>query len=256
MSLLPSTQAFEDWRDRARRYLAAGVSPDRVDWRSEAQLNLFDAPAMPDNAKLSVPRSFPELARAVACHRDDDKWSLLYQALWRLTHGEPHLLHLATDLLVHRLKRMEQSVRRDAHKAKAFVRFRLLQENDEDHYIAWHQSDHLILGLVAPFFQRRFAVMKWSVLTPDESVTWNGEHMFYGDGVPAAQVKHGDDFEDIWRVYYRATFNPARIKIAMMKREMPVRYWATLPETDLIDSMLAEADTRVAAMIAQQAKTK
>ncbi len=246
---LSSIQAYEDWRARARQHLRDGVSPDQLDWTAAPQLDLFARVTPREDKTFNVPKSFPEWARVLACHRDPDKWSLLYQALWRLTHGEPHLLVMATDPLIHRLRRMQQAVRRDAHKAKAFVRFRLLQEDGQDHYIAWHQPDHLILGIVAPFFQRRFSVMRWSVFTPDESASWDGEKLFYGAGVPADQVRHGDDFEAVWRAYYKATFNPARIKIGMMKREMPTRYWATMPETDLIPAMLAEANARVSAMI-------
>ena len=198
-----------------------------------------------------MPADFLELANRVACHRDAEKWSLLYHALWRLTRGEPHLLKLASDPLTHRLRRMDGEVRRDAHKTKAFVRFRLLQEDGTDHYIAWHRPDHFVLPLVAGFFQRRFAVMRWSIITPDQSLAWDGAQLHFGPGLPASAVPHEDSFEDVWRTYYRATFNPARIKINMMKREMPVRHWATLPETRIIPDLLAEAEARVETMIAQ-----
>ena len=80
---------------------------------------------------------------------------------------------------------------------------------------------------------------------------WDGTQLIYGPGVDASHTTK-DDLEDLWRSYYRATFNPARIKIKTMKREMPVRHWQTLPETDIIADMLAEAPSRVEAMIAHQ----
>ena len=43
-----------------------------------------DAPAAQDTA-IKVPRSFVDLARGVAIHRDPARWSLLYEVLWRLT---------------------------------------------------------------------------------------------------------------------------------------------------------------------------
>ena len=105
-------------------------------------------------------------------------------------------------------------------------------------------------GFVTKIFARRFAVMDWTILTPDESVHWNGEKLEYGPGVDASQAPEEDHLENLWRDYYRATFNPARIKIKMMKQEMPVRHWKTLPETKIIAAMLAEAPARVEKMIA------
>ena len=34
-------------------------------------------------------------------------------------------------------------------------------------------------------------------------------------------------------------FNPARLKLAMMQKEMPQRYWTNLPEAALIDPLAA-----------------
>ena len=55
--------------------------------------------------------------------------------------------------------------------------------------------------------------------------------------------------EDIWRVYYRSIFNPARLKLKMMQTEMPKRYWKNLPEADLIESLVAESRGRVKGML-------
>ncbi|PZU43168.1 MAG: uracil-DNA glycosylase, partial [Sphingomonas sp.] len=97
---------------------------------------------------------------------------------------------------------------------------------------------------------RRFAAMRWTILTPDQSVAWDGEALTYGPGVGAEHAPAEDALEDLWRDYYRATFNPARIKLKMMRREMPVRYWKTMPETEIITDMLREAPQRVANMLA------
>lgn len=249
---------FDEWRQTARQLLTEGREPYLVDWHSseQGQKNLFAgevlSPSIVSNIPIRISPDFVELARRISCHRDPEKWSLLYLALWRLVKEEKHLLRLSTDPLVHRLRQMDAQVRRDSHKAKAFVRFRLLEEEGEEHYIAWHRPDHKILPLVAPFFKRRFSVMRWTICTPDESVAWDGEKLQFGPGIPAVDVTHEDKFEDVWRVYYRATFNPARIKIKMMKQEMPVRHWATLPEARIIPELLAKAQTRVQKMIDTQ----
>lgn len=248
MTLGTTQRAFLDWRDQARDYLARNIPPQDAYWDS-AQPNLFNQTRNRPEKAITVPRRFLPFAERIACHAEDEKWSLLYQALWRLTHGEPHLFDLSTDPLVHKLNHMAKAIGRDAHKAKAFVRFRLLKMDDDDYYIAWHKPDHLILPIVAPFFARRFSVMKWCVATPQESAIWNGAALTFASGMPAEAIDHDDDFERVWLAYYKATFNPARVKIKMMKSEMPVRYWHTMPETKLIPGMLADASNRVDKMI-------
>lgn len=244
-----TADTFPEWRTQARQLLGAQIPPEFVYWGGD-QAALFDLPEpVLHQEPIKVPRSFFDFAEAIACHRDPERWALLYQALWRITHGEKHLFDLQTDPLVHRLSMMNKAVRRDAHKAKAFVRFRETQDEFGTHFIAWHRPDHKILPLVAPFFGRRFAVMRWAILTPDQSVHWDGEKLQYGTGVPQSEAPDEDGLEDLWRSYYRATFNPARIKLDMMRREMPVRHWATLPETNIIPEMLAEAEERIAEMV-------
>ena len=73
-------------------------------------------------------------------------------------------MQLATDDDMHGLLMMEKAVRRDAHKMKAFVRFREVVENDQTHYVAWHRPDHYVVRKVAPFFSRRFKSMHWTIL--------------------------------------------------------------------------------------------
>jgi DNA polymerase len=133
---------------------------------------------------------------------------------------------------------------------KAFVRFRkVVDAENQEHFIAWHRSEHRVLRQTAPFFVRRFAVMKWSILTPFESAHWDGESLRFGDGSPRSTAPEGDELEDLWRTYYANIFNPARIKLKAMRKEMPRRYWATMPETELIPDLLHEAPQRVEKMV-------
>ncbi|QEL17113.1 UdgX family uracil-DNA binding protein [Limnoglobus roseus] len=239
---------FDEWRTACRGLLASEVPPSAVHFTDGTEASLFAGEGIPPatSSKYCVPPPFLALAEKVACHREPQRWARLYRALWRLTHGEPHLLDLATDDDVHWLARAEKAVRRDAHKMKAFVRFRRVGE----HFVAWHRPDHRIVRLTASFFARRFPEMHWSILTPDESVTWDGDQLHFGPGVPAKDAPPPDVLEGLWKTYYRATFNPARIKLKMMKKELPVRHWPTLPETAIIADLLAEAPVRVAEMVA------
>ncbi|WP_442506596.1 UdgX family uracil-DNA binding protein [Novipirellula sp. SH528] len=259
MTYFVNVETFSQWRDEARALLVGGIKPSEVHFASTAdQLSLFDvAPATESsNVVPTVPPAFLEIAKHVACHRDGGRWELLYRTLWRLTHGERHLLEISTDDDVYTLNQMKKAVTRDVHKMKAFVRFRKVvaesetEDADQTVYIAWHRPEHRIVTLAAPFFSRRFKAMNWTILTPDESVSWDQRELRYGPGVPVSEAPDADSLEDLWKTYYASIFNPARVKVAMMKREMPVRHWPTLPETELIPELLQQAPTRVAEMIA------
>jgi len=255
-------EAFKEWRARARDLIRLDIPPEQAFWDSGAQAGLFpgaadSGSADPGERAVCVPPSFLDLARRVSCHADPVWRDLLYRALWRLAAGETHLLALASDPLVRRLALMDAGVRRDAHKAKAFVRFRKVgggEGEGEDRYIAWHRPDHRVLPLIAPFFKDRFAAMRWTILTPDESLDWDGTDLRFLPGLPRSSAPEGDVLEDLWRAYYRAIFNPARVKVKAMKAEMAVRHWPTLPEASIIPELLAGAPARVAAMVRERRK--
>ncbi len=204
-----------------------------------------------------VPREFPSLARLVSAHAAPNRWEILYRVLWRLIHGEKHLLHLLTDPDVHTLHTWEKAVRRELHKLTAFIRFRQVRTDDgADHYIAWYEPEHDVIALGAPFFRRRFASMRWSILSPRRCIHWDGTALRESPGVPRTDAPTADALEPLWRTYYASIFNPARLKINAMLREMPKRYWANLPEADLIEKLIADATPRTTAMLAaSHAKT-
>jgi probable DNA metabolism protein len=249
---------FEAWRSAARTFLAAEVPPGEVHFRNANEPpTLFELeetlPSIkPDATPVRVPRDFMQIAEKAAWHRDPARWDLLYRMLWRITHGEAHVLDLANDDDVHRLLMMEKAVRRDIHKMHAFVRFRQVEAEGEEHFVAWHRPDHHIVRPATPFFARRFPNMRWTILTPHESATWDLSELSFGPGVPADQAPEPDRLEELWKTYYASIFNPARIKLKAMKKEMPVRHWRTLPEATLIPQLVMKAPERVAEMIAKQ----
>jgi DNA polymerase len=96
---------------------------------------------------------------------------------------------------------------------------------------------------------RRFAAMDWSILTPDLSAHWTGGALEFGPGATKADAPDGDPVEEAWKTYYASIFNPARLKVAAMKKEMPVRYWKNMPETALVGELIAGARQRELDMI-------
>jgi probable DNA metabolism protein len=255
------TTSFDEWRSVCRPLLVAKVAPSEVRFTDNSKQLWLEGPPVksvgalaidkgPERDGFRVPPAFIEIARDVACHRDADRFDLLYRVLWRILHGEPRLLEIVTDREVHRLDRMQKAIARDVHKMHAFVRFRRVVEEGKEHFVAWHRPDHTIVRVAAPFFSRRFPTMDWSILTPDESVHWNQHELSYMAGVPQSAAPDADQLEGLWRTYYRSIFNPARLNTKTMKREMPVRHWKTLPEATELPSLIADARSRVGAMLA------
>lgn len=257
---------FDDWREAARRLLISGSAPETIAWidgrsqtarqqphlfvpSDESDLRPTPPPDPPAASALRVPKPYIDLARPVACHRSPRRWELLYRVLWRTTGGEKNLLLNAADRDVHELTQFQKAVQQDAHKMKAFVRFRKTIDDQGELYVAWHRPDHYTLELTADFFVRRFGVMRWVIMTPDASAIWDGQTLTWGEGMPRSTAVDNDELESLWKIYYANIFNPARIKLAAMRAEMPKKHWATMPETQLIDDLVRQAPGRVETMI-------
>ena len=261
ISFLPT---LTHWQTAARRALQSGLAPDQIAWveigETEPDLALFEeaeplgspAPAR----EIRVPKRFLDLARRVSLHRDSRRWALLYRLLWRLTHGQSHLLEIASDADVAQAADFEKAVRHDLHKMRAFVRFREVTHTGEKWFVAWFEPQHHIVEDNASFFADRFASLRWSILTPDRCAHWDGREISFTAGVARSSAPEGDEMENLWRTYYANIFNPARVKVHAMQAEMPKKYWRNLPEATLIPSLLREAPSRVETMMRKSAAKK
>ena len=247
-----SARDFASWRETARNLLRAGVLPNELHWSGTSPSLFEGTKPSGSNPVVAVPKDFLGLAKTVALHRDEQRWSLLYRVLYRITHDEHALLKIEVDDDVRQLHLMGKAVKRDMHKMTAFVRFRKVDGSDPEQFVAWHKPDHYIVKAIAPWFARRFGSMHWSILTPDENAHWDTKELSFGPGMARSEAPQGDVLEDLWRDYYRSIFNPARVKIKAMKAEMPVRHWETLPEAQTIPGLLASAENRVGQMTKNQ----
>jgi DNA polymerase len=268
---LATPDDFEGWRAAARQLVRDSVDPADVVWQVAGECgDLLAAAATPaeipsvrpSTASLAftVPKPFLELARRVVCHRDPERFALLH-ALLAGIRIHPELLDDAANPLVHLLRRLDQEVRRDVHKMRAFVRFREFPDETLDEtrnarlddrgqrFAAWFEPDHHIVALNAPFFVRRFTAMRWSILTPDACAHWDGDALTFSPGAVRADAPDGDPLEATWRTYYASIFNPARLKVKAMTAEMPKKYWKNLPETTLVPALIAGASARMTTMI-------
>lgn len=253
MIIAPLERNFDGWRKNARELLAQEISPQNVHWKSSDGEFIFgeELTFQGGMSEIKLPRDFVEKAFIVSTFRDDSTWALMYKIAWRLLHEDKNLLSIGIDPDVREFESRHQSVRRDLHKMHAFVRFREIKQENESVFMAWHRPDHRILRLAAPFFKDRFNGMNWIIMTEDETAQWNKKELTFSHGVGQHELPP-DEKEELWKTYYSSIFNPARVKEKMMKKEMAVRYWNTMPETQLITSLLDSASDRVQAFYEAQ----
>lgn len=226
MHVITFDPGFSAWHQAARRALHAGWPWDEVVWEEASPeqpgLSLLDESleeaegAAVSGPLFTVPKAFLETARTVACHRSVHRWSLLYRALWRITHGEHQLLKVMVDRDVHELAGMEKAVRRDLHKMGASVRFQKVVHEGQTFHVAWFEPQHHILELNAPFFIDRHAGMQWSVLTPERCLHWDGVKAIYTPGMSRPEIPSGDHLELLWLQHYAPLFDSARVRIHAM----------------------------------------
>ncbi|EMD82227.1 UdgX family uracil-DNA binding protein [Pacificimonas flava] len=246
---------FAGWREAARALALAGVRAEGISWQvGDAPQDLFGDEAIPDaqpGAALTVPKPFIGLAQSVICHSDTERFARLYSMLLKLQQNRRALEDKA-DPLLRRLEELRKAVGRDLHKMRAFVRFREMPEEgvpDGKRYVAWFEPDHHIVRTNAPFFQRRFAAMHWSILTPELCAHWDGRALSFTPGATRADAPDGDPVEETWKTYFASIFNPARVKVKAMTAEMPKKYWKNMPETALVPGLIAGARARELEMV-------
>ncbi len=253
------------FRRAARGLLMAQVPPEQISWHSstDATQDLFSSddamqfepppPAGETAPAVRVPPEFASLCASVILHRDPNRFGLLYRLLWRLK-TEAGLRHDPLDVDWLQAQHMAQAVRRDMHKMKAFVRFRVVADGGDEPlhgslHIAWFEPEHHTLEATAPFFVRRFTQMRWAILTPESSAAWDGQALTFGPGATKQDMPPADAGEALWLTYYQHIFNPARLKLKMMQKEMPQRYWKNLPEAQFISELAAGATQRRTQMV-------
>jgi DNA polymerase len=228
------------WREAARGLIRSRVEPHEILWLPPGHSGLFDTKEFGSDGEESfrVPPEFLKIAEAAACYDDAERWPLLYRVLYRIVFENRELLQIESDPDVRSLRLMEKAVGRDVHKFHAFVRFRHIDCGGKEIYVAWHEPQHFTVERSAPFFARRFGTMNFSILTPKGCAHWDLEKLTFSPAATRDLAPVGDETEEFWLLYYRSIFNPFRLKVKAMKKELPVRHWRTLPEAVLIPELI------------------
>ncbi len=270
-ALLPVTlqgQAdYEGFRRAARGLLAQNILPEQVSWQcSSTPAEGADAagtahsPALSDAPAVSVPPEYVALCQAAVMHSNPQRFNLLYRLLWRLVH-EPELRHNQLDTDMAQARQMAEEVRHDMQKMKAQLRFHSVQDDTFKTrpqggplHVAWFEPEHHIMEAVAPLFAKRFAHMRWAILTPEGSIEadYLGPQDFgrarhasaepatakpqeavvavrFGPGADKSAAPSPDASEMRWLTVYEQVFHPDRLRRRMMQKEQPRHYRKSRP---------------------------
>lgn len=230
--------------------LSRKLPPEQVLW--SAHPSLFDELSAEPAPALALPRSFVKAAQIVARHSSPERWSLLYRVAWRILNENRNLMVIEVDDDIRALERMRKAVQTDIYKTKAFVRFRRVVIDGIEQFIAWYAPDHDTLEANIGFFVQRFGGMRWSILSPKITISWDLKELHRGPGVPCSQAPAHDELEELFRTYYSAIYNPARLNLTAMKAQLPVRRWKDLPEAQAIAGLVRRSREKVESMAAAQ----
>lgn len=259
---ISTAPGYKEWRIAARMCLAAGIAPENLIWQSAqtTQEDLFGQPEVQAQSNevhehIRIPKSVLSLFEIALCHSDNTRFALCYRLLWRLNFENKHLFKLTTDNDVMRINALVKAVKRDAYKMSAFLRFREVEHEGQEHFVAWYEPEHYSLEHKLEFFKTRFKNMRWSILTPYRAAHWDKTRLVLEDNPDPSILPKDDRIEKYWLTYYANIFNPARIKKQAMMSSMPKKYWKHMPETVLINDMLKDADNRVKKMISVSLQT-
>lgn len=247
--VLPLDADAAQFRKAAKHALSQGLPPKRIAFIAGTPTLLPPPPDDAPEARLNITRGIAELIEQVSPHSARDRFDLLYAVIWRYVTGEKRIMELSTDPVVFRLEHYAKAVRRDIHKMHAFLRFRESTRGGKPFFSAWFEPQHHILKKALPFFTGRFGSMDWMIATPSASAVWHERKLTFGPGVPKPDAEVEDAVLDrLWNTYFQSIFNPARLHVNAMLREMPKRYWRDMAETKAIPQMLRTAQARADAM--------
>lgn len=241
--------SFQEWRVRARALLQSRVAPHELNWVSDDEsTGLFDdpspAPLTEGGPRIRVPRQLLDELEMSARYRTEQRWSLLYRVLWRVTQGDSSA-RMVGDIDGSELHGRIKAVRREAHHLHAFLRFSPLQTSDGPQHVAWFEPAHDVLPWAAGHFAERMGGNSWLIATPEEGVCWDGQDMYYIRPCPPQWRQLAQNAADpggeLWKAYYESTFNPARLNRGVLESNLPVRFWKNLPEGMLIPQLMSRA---------------
>ena len=205
---------WDGWRTATRAHVLAGTPPETLTWSIGATAE----PVPGADGSFGVPRALVALAAQAIQARDPDRFDLLYRLVWRAQAAEPVLDRL-NDPELTRARRLAFAVRAEAHRMRTHLRYLALPDTRPAHYLGWYAPAHFVLESNAQLLTRRFANLRWTILTPDATAHWDGADLRFGPGLDPALVPDDAALASQWRDYGPDILATARTGTAIPSAE-------------------------------------
>lgn len=135
--------------------------------------------------------------------------------------------------IVMSIEKEKNKVLGERHRFLGFVRFSLLPNNI---YYASIEPDNDILELITPHFTRRFNTHNFMIHDIKRnkcSIYHNDDWSIQTDfNINLEKYSSSDEFESLWKTYFKYTNIKERQNLTLQKRCMPKRYWKHILETE------------------------
>jgi probable DNA metabolism protein len=157
---------------------------------------------------------------------------ILLQVCAEVGRRGPRALEDHGDPRVRALVQASRRVTRETHRLIGLARFSL---RGDGLWSAPVEPDHNVLTCLVPSFARRFGNEGFAVVDLRRRLAIRARgpeaEALSGEEAMALLPDGAEESEALlWRRYYKATENPARLNPSLRRRLMPVRYWKYLPE--------------------------
>jgi probable DNA metabolism protein len=135
---------------------------------------------------------------------------------------------------VRALTRAAYKVTREIHRLEGLARF---SPGPSGLFCAPLAPDANIAAALLPYFSRRFGSEDFAIVDVKRRIAFARQAGRFGSNsgdealayLPRPETARDEETE-LWRVYFKATENPARRNPDLQRRLMPTRYWRYLPE--------------------------
>ncbi|QGG49394.1 TIGR03915 family putative DNA repair protein [Heliorestis convoluta] len=130
------------------------------------------------------------------------------------------------------IHQLSGKVAKERHRMLGLLRFRLLRD---DIYYGPMETDHNILGLLAPHFTRRLADQNWIIHDKKRSMAalYNQKEWILTD-LNREQVislaPEEKEYQALWKDYFNNVTITERKNLKQQRSYMPFRYWSYLIE--------------------------
>lgn len=132
--------------------------------------------------------------------------------------------------------RIEQYVRKEAHKLKGFLRFK---EMKNGFFYASFSSTNNVIGILANHFKNRLSGEYWVIKDEKRNIyaLYNKNKVIYltGEDIVKLNLDFSSNelfFEDLWKTFFKTIAIKERKNLRCQRNFMPKKYWKNILEME------------------------